>query len=64
METMTLETAAGKYDVKLSTLRLMCVRGTVQSVKVGKRRYVTPAEMDRHFKGIEAVPAKAKVSSR
>jgi len=49
-ETMRLETAAPMYDVKLTTLRLMCTRGEVESRKVGKRRYVTKAAMDKVFK--------------
>lgn len=64
METMTLETAASKYDVKLSTLRLMCVTGKVASTKVGNRRYVTPAAMDRVFKGVEVGSARAKRASK
>lgn len=60
---MTLETAAPMYDVKLSTLRLMCTRGDIESQKVGKRRYVTKAAMDRKFKG-EAAPAKSKRASK
>jgi len=62
-ETMTLETAAKLYDVKLTTLRLMCTRGTIDSQKVGKRRYVTKVTMDKIFKG-EAEPVKAKRSSK
>lgn len=49
-QTMTLETAATLYDVKLSTLRLMCTRGEIESKKVGKHWFVTPAAMDRVFK--------------
>lgn len=63
-ETMKLETAAPLYDVKLSTLRLMCTRGDVPSKKVGKHRYVTKASMDRVFKGEVAGKAKAKTASK
>jgi hypothetical protein len=63
IETMTLETAAPLYDVKLSTLRLLCVRGDVVSTKVGKRRYVTRAAMDAVFKGEGARVAGAKRAS-
>ena len=49
-ETMTLANAARLYDVKLSNLRLYCIRGTLKSVKVGKSRYVTRDEMDAVFK--------------
>jgi len=64
METMTLKTAANKYDVKLSTLRLMCLRGTVKSTKPGKHRYVTLTEMDRVFKGVVAEVPKGKRASK
>jgi len=47
--TMTLKTAAEMYGVKLSTLRLMCVKGTVASTKPGKHRYVTREAMDAVF---------------
>lgn len=50
---MTLKTAAPAYDVKLSTLRDMCLRKKINGVKVGMLWYVTPAEMDRVFKGIK-----------
>jgi len=60
-ETMTLETAAEKYDVKLSTLRLLCLRGDIESVKVGKRRYVTNAGMDRYYKEGVKWKVKAKI---
>lgn len=63
-ETMTLEIAAERYNVKLSTLRLMCLRGVIKSTKPGKRRFVTPAEMDRVFKGVVAAPVKAKRASK
>lgn len=63
-ETMTLETAAPLYDVKLTTLRLMCTRGTIASQKVGKRRYVTRAAMDAVFKGVAVEQAKAKRLSK
>lgn len=63
-ETMTLETAAPMYDVKLSTLRLMCTRGTIASQKVGKRRYVTMAAMDAVFKAGGAEQAKATRASK
>jgi len=49
-ETMKLATAAPLYDVKLSTLERMCLKGVVKSKKVGGFRYVTPAEMDKVFK--------------
>lgn len=48
---LLLEEAANLYSVKLSTLRIMATKGTVKTTKVGKRHYVTPAEMDRVFKG-------------
>jgi len=51
-ETMKLATAAPLYDVKLSTLKMMCLKGTVKSKLVGGHRYVTPAEMDKVFKGV------------
>ena len=60
-ETMTLETAAQTYDVKLSTLRLMCLRGNISSTKVGKRRYVTKAAMDKVFKA--ETPESKRVSA-
>ena len=63
-ETMNLETASSLYDVKLSTLRLMCVKGEVKSKKVGNHRYVTPSEMDRVFKGEVTGKAKAKSASK
>jgi len=50
--TMTLKTAAERYGVKLSTLRLMCARESVPSTKVGKSRYVTPEAMDAVFKAV------------
>lgn len=62
--TMTLETAAPMYDVKLSTLRTMCVRGDVESVKVGKRRYVTKEAMDAVFKGIGAGKPNGRLAPR
>jgi len=46
---MTLEVAAERYNVKLSTLRLMCASGKVASIKPGKRRYVTSEAMDLVF---------------
>ena len=61
-ETMTLDMAASRYCVKLSTLRIMCLRGTVKSTKVGKWRYVTPAAMNAVFKGEVAQDAKSKRS--
>ncbi|MEA5115960.1 MAG: hypothetical protein VB050_18240 [Geobacteraceae bacterium] len=60
METMTLKTAEAMYDVKVKTLRLMCLRGQIESVRVGKHRYVTKAEMDRVFKGIEPESPREK----
>lgn len=63
-ETMTLETASTQYDVKLSTLRLMCVRGQIPSRKVGKRRYVTPENMDAVFKGESAKNTRTKRASK
>lgn len=63
-ETMTLETASTAYDVKLSTLRLMCVRGQIPSRKIGKRRYVTPEAMDAVFKGESAKSTRTKRASR
>jgi hypothetical protein len=59
-ETMALETAVELYDVKLSTLRLMCLRKTVKATKVGKYWYVTPAAMDKVFKGLVVPEPKAK----
>lgn len=59
-QTMTLDEAAPLYSVKLSTLRLMCIRGDVNNVKVGKRRYVTKEAMDAVFKGIVAEKPKAR----
>lgn len=61
---MNLETAAEQYDVKLSTLRLMATRGDIETVKVGKRRYVTPEEMDRIFKGEATREPKARRASK
>lgn len=58
-ETMSVETAAARYDVVLSTLRTMCTRGDVESRKVGKRRYVTKAAMDKVFKGEVAAEPNA-----
>jgi len=49
-ETMKLATAAPLYDVKLSTLKMMCLKNKVKSKLVGGHRYVTPAEMDKVFK--------------
>lgn len=64
METMQVKTAAALYDVKESYLRVLCTRGVVRSTLVGGRHFVTPAEMDRVFKGIEAPKAKGKVASK
>jgi predicted site-specific integrase-resolvase len=63
-ETLNLETASERYDVPLPTLRLWCTSGRVKSTKAGKRRYVTPAEMDRVCKGVEAPEAKAILVSK
>lgn len=63
-ETMTLKTAADLYDVKLSTLRLMCLRGKVKSTKPGKLRFVTTSEMDRVFKGIVTASPKGVRASK
>lgn len=54
-ETMQLKTAAPLYDIDVSYLRLLCTRGEVKGQLVGGRWFVTPAEMDRVFKGV--VPA-------
>jgi tRNA A37 threonylcarbamoyladenosine modification protein TsaB len=51
IQTMALKKAAPLYGIPLSTLRLMATRGTVKAKKVGRAWYVTPAEMDRVFKG-------------
>jgi len=46
---MTLKEAAQMYNVKLSTLRLMCLKQKVASTKPGKHRYVTREAMDAVF---------------
>lgn len=63
-ETMRLGTAAPLYDISVDRLRRMCTRGEVKSTLVGGDHFVTPAEMDRVFKGVEAPKAKAKVASK
>jgi excisionase family DNA binding protein len=63
-ETMTLETAAPLYDVKLPTLRLMCTRRKIDATKVGKHWYVTRAAMDAVFKGVVAGDVNASAKRR
>lgn len=64
LETMQIKTAAALYDVKVSYLQVLCTRGVVKSTLVGGRHFITPAEMDRVFKGIEAPKAKGKVAPK
>ena len=61
METMQIKTAAALYDVNPRMLQNFCTRGDVKAQLVGGRYFITPAEMDRVFKGIKPVVAgKAK----
>ena len=64
METMQIKTAAPLYDIDPRALQTLCTRGVVKSVKVNGRHYVTPAEMDRVFKGVDALKVKGKVASK
>ena len=59
-ETMQVRTAAALYDVKPAYLANLLTRGIVKGQMVGGRWFVTPAEMDRVFKGIEPPKASAK----
>ena len=60
METMQVKTAASLYDVKESYLRVLCTRGVVRSTLVGGRHFITPAEMDRVFKGLRSPVSKCE----
>jgi len=51
--TLQIKTAAALYDLKEALLRTLCLRGTVKAHQFGGRWFITPAEMDRVFKGIK-----------
>lgn len=51
--TITLDEACLRHvGLKRSILRLMCIRGTIKAMKVGKTWHVPIAELDRVFMGI------------
>ncbi|OPY71004.1 MAG: hypothetical protein A4E57_00005 [Syntrophorhabdaceae bacterium PtaU1.Bin034] len=44
---LTIESAAESYSQNIRTLRTSCLLGKVKGVKIGRKWFVTPEEMER-----------------